>query len=74
LESLLVSKQKNFQLLYQIINAVWLLTYSKSVAARIGTETGLIPVLVQILKDVSKEKVVRMCLATFRVCLNFNLF
>jgi hypothetical protein len=59
--------KKNFQLLYQITNCLWLLTYNKTVAARVGDETAIIAALVDIVRDVTKEKVIRMAIGTFRV-------
>ena len=63
-------KMKNFQVLYQTVYALWLLTYNEEVAGKCG-ETKLISTLIEILRSVSRVKVVRMALATLRVTFFF---
>jgi len=70
LASLLKSKIKNFQIQYQILYSFWLLSYSEKVANLTGETNSIIGSVVEILRTVSKEKVVRMCLATLRNLLN----
>ncbi|KAH3742906.1 vacuolar ATP synthase subunit H [Pelomyxa schiedti] len=53
-----------FQLLYEVIFCIWLLCYEKDIASHLPDE--LIPHLVDIIKLVQKEKVHRVCIATFR--------
>lgn len=42
------------------------MTYTEKISSRVG-DTGLIPALVNVIKTVSKEKVVRLAIATLRV-------
>lgn len=64
LTPLLNPDSKNFQLLYQVVNCVWLVSFNKEIAAKIS-ETKIIPNLAKILKNVPREKIIRMCLASF---------
>ena len=65
--ALLETKSKNFQILYDTLYCLWLLSYSKQVAEFIGS-TKIIQSLANILKKgVTKEKVIRMTLATLGV-------
>jgi len=66
LVALLKSKTKNIQVLYQAVNCIWLLSYDSSVAEKMGGDTKVIPSLIEVLRTVQKEKVVRMALATLR--------
>jgi len=65
LASLVKNKGKNVQLLYQTIYCLWLLSYSRTVSEQMN-DTKVIPNLVEVLKTATKEKVVRMTLATLR--------
>jgi V-type H+-transporting ATPase subunit H len=65
LGNLLKTKVKNFQIVYQSVQCLWLLSFQKSVAEQIA-QTRIIHNLVEILKVVPKEKVIRMTLATLR--------
>lgn len=65
LVKIIQTQSSNFQLVYEAIYCVWLMTYNEKIAARVGA-TGLIPALVDIIKTVSKEKVVRLAIATLR--------
>jgi len=56
---------QHLQLLYQVCNCLWLLSYNRDVAARMTGEELLAPML-ELLKVVVKEKVIRMVLAAFR--------
>lgn len=56
----------NFQIQYQLIFCLWILTFSISLAERMN-KYNLIPVLADILSESVKEKVTRIILATFRV-------
>jgi len=54
-----------FQLQYQLIFSIWMLSFQVEVAAKIG-ENNVIPVLADILRNSQKEKVTRIIIATFR--------
>ncbi len=75
--SLVKNKSKNVQMLYQTVYCLWLLSYNQQVA-EVMNDTKVIPNLVEILRIATKEKVIRMTVATLRVCyvilyLYFNL-
>ncbi|CEF64336.1 V-type proton ATPase subunit H [Strongyloides ratti] len=55
----------NFQLQYQIIFCFWCLTFNEKLAKAVQ-HAGVIPLLVEILSETTKEKVMRIILATFR--------
>jgi len=74
LASLLKSKMQNakaIQICYQVVFCLWLLSYNKAVANQIP-ETSIIASLVDVLKVVANDKVVRMALAAFRNLLNIS--
>lgn len=72
LAGLLINKnQKNYQLLYQVINCIWLLSFNKKIAAEIS-KTKIIARLSDVLKNVPREKIVRMTVATFVVTIENN--
>lgn len=54
------------QLLYVVLVVVWSLSYTPECAAKLGAAAGLLPKLVDILKTVGKEKVVRVTCASLR--------
>jgi len=54
-----------FQLQYQLIFSMWLLSFQPDIAEKIGSE-NVIPVLSDILRNSQKEKVTRIIIATFR--------
>jgi len=54
-----------FQLQYQLIFCIWMLSFQVEIAAKIG-ENNVIPVLGDILRNSQKEKVTRIIVATFR--------
>merc|ERR1711998_397801 len=56
---------QNIQLLYQVTNCLWMLFYTKSVAETM-VEMLLVKALVDILKTIEKDKVIRMSLAVLR--------
>jgi V-type H+-transporting ATPase subunit H len=64
-------EQPNLQLLYQVTNCLWILSYTKGVQEKL-IYVGLIRNLVNLLKVVTKEKVIRMCLATLRNLVEFK--
>lgn len=55
----------NFQLQYQLVFCIWSLTFNNEIASHVQN-SGIIPVLGDILSECSKEKVIRIILATFR--------
>lgn len=60
-----LSGKTNFQLQYQLTFCVWCLSFNGDIAARVQN-SGIIQVLGDILSECSKEKVIRIILATFR--------
>lgn len=54
-----------YQVQYQLIFCLWILTYDVQIVNKIS-KLSLIPVMADILSDAAKEKVVRIILATFR--------
>mmetsp|Transcript_57088 Transcript_57088/g.134374 ORF Transcript_57088/g.134374 Transcript_57088/m.134374 type:complete len:248 (+) Transcript_57088:528-1271(+) len=56
---------KNLQVIYQVCHCMWLLSYHKEVADRM-VDISLLQPMLNLLKVVVKEKVIRMVLATFR--------
>jgi len=64
-------EQPNLQLLYQVTNCLWILSYTKGVQEKL-VSLGLIKSLVNLLKTVTKEKVIRMCLGTLRNLVEFK--
>lgn len=60
-----LSGKTNFQLQYQLTFCVWCLTFNPEIASRVQN-SGIIQVLGDILSECSKEKVIRIILATFR--------
>jgi len=69
LSNLLLTKTKQMQLLYQIINCIWLLSFNDKVAEKIG-DTRIISSLIDIIKIGYKEKIIRMAFATLVNCLD----
>eukprot|EP00026_Physarum_polycephalum_P003561 Phypoly_transcript_03574.p1 GENE.Phypoly_transcript_03574~~Phypoly_transcript_03574.p1 ORF type:complete len:295 (+),score=31.39 Phypoly_transcript_03574:303-1187(+) len=65
LVKIIQTQSSNFQLVYEAIYCAWLLTYNEKISALIGG-TGLIPALVDVIKTVTKEKVVRLSIASLR--------
>ena len=59
----------NFQLQYQLIFALWCLTFNPEIAKK-APSFGVIQVLGDILSESTKEKVIRIILATFANILN----
>lgn len=72
LDALLKSSVKNNQMTYQILYCFWLLTYNHTIGDRIGTETKAIGTIVSLLSENSKEKVIRLALASLRNLMNIG--
>jgi len=62
---ILKSQTSNLQLLYETTYVVWLLTYNQNISNNL-VDTGLIKALVDVVKVVNKEKVVRLAIAALR--------
>ncbi|XP_037079682.1 V-type proton ATPase subunit H-like isoform X2 [Pollicipes pollicipes] len=60
-----LSSGVNFQCQYQLVFCLWVLTFNADVAEEMS-KYSMIPLLSDVLIDTEKEKVVRMCVATFR--------
>jgi V-type H+-transporting ATPase subunit H len=61
---LLNTDSKNFQLLYQVVNCIWLISFNPKAAEKMS-EAKIIPNMAKILKNVPREKIIRMILAAF---------
>eukprot|EP00658_Telonema_sp_P-2_P012300 TRINITY_DN14688_c0_g1_i3.p1 TRINITY_DN14688_c0_g1~~TRINITY_DN14688_c0_g1_i3.p1 ORF type:complete len:485 (+),score=155.99 TRINITY_DN14688_c0_g1_i3:112-1566(+) len=62
---LLKEHQNNNQLLYQLSFCLWLLSYDPAIAEAIAA-TDVVHNMLRVMRDVTKEKVLRMCIACFR--------
>ncbi|XP_054267522.1 V-type proton ATPase subunit H isoform X1 [Macrosteles quadrilineatus] len=60
-----LSGRVNFQIQYQLIFCIWVLTFNPKLAERMN-KFNVIPILADILSDCVKEKVTRIILAVFR--------
>jgi len=69
LSTILKTKAKNFQLLYQTLFALWMLTYNHTVSIQIASSKA-ITYIIEVLKTQQKEKIIRLCLSTLTNCLN----
>jgi len=65
LVGLLEQQQQNLQVLYETIYCLWLLSYNQGIAMEAGN-SKLVSTVVDVLKAVSKEKIVRLCISTLR--------
>ncbi|XP_034666292.1 V-type proton ATPase subunit H isoform X2 [Drosophila subobscura] len=61
----ILSTRVNFQVQYQLIFCLWVLTFNPLLAAKMN-KFSVIPILADILSDCAKEKVTRIILAVFR--------
>lgn len=62
---LLKENKNNNQLLYQLSFCLWLLSYDKQIAEELAT-TDIVHNMLRVMRDVTKEKVLRVCVACFR--------
>eukprot|EP00656_Telonema_subtile_P053306 TRINITY_DN7689_c0_g1_i1.p1 TRINITY_DN7689_c0_g1~~TRINITY_DN7689_c0_g1_i1.p1 ORF type:complete len:486 (-),score=157.28 TRINITY_DN7689_c0_g1_i1:127-1584(-) len=62
---LLKEHQNNNQLLYQLSFCLWLLSYDAGIAEELS-QTEIVHNMLRVMRDVTKEKVLRMCVACFR--------
>jgi V-type H+-transporting ATPase subunit H len=60
----------NFQVQYQLIFCLWVLTFNPKMAGAMS-KFNVIPTLADILSESVKEKVTRIILATFRVSIAY---
>ncbi|KAI6205382.1 hypothetical protein M3Y94_00785900 [Aphelenchoides besseyi] len=60
-----LSGKTNFQTQYQLVFCVWCLTFNADIAVKVQS-SGIIQILGDILSECSKEKVIRIILASFR--------
>ncbi|CAB3380459.1 Hypothetical predicted protein [Cloeon dipterum] len=60
-----LSSRQNFQIQYQLIFCLWVLTFNPEMAGRMN-RYNVIPILADILSDSVKEKVTRIILAVYR--------
>jgi len=65
LTEILKTQQTNLQLLYEATFVMWLLTYNERISISVA-DTGLIKVLVDIIKIITKEKILRLAIAALR--------
>ncbi|XP_078382039.1 V-type proton ATPase subunit H-like isoform X2 [Oculina patagonica] len=65
--SALLAPNIGFQLQYQLIFVLWLLTFDPRIAQRMTGSSAVIRVLADILRESGKEKVTRIIIATLRV-------
>lgn len=61
----ILSSRVNFQVQYQLIFCLWVLTFNPLLAEKMN-KFNIIPILADILSDCAKEKVTRIVLAVFR--------
>jgi len=62
----LLNPQANFQILYQVLVAIWLLSYNEKIRTEGIAPSGVLPKIVEILKSAAKEKVLRVCLSVLK--------
>jgi len=65
LVTILHTQMANLQLLYETAYVVWLMSYNKDIAENL-VDTGLIKAVVGIIKAITKEKIVRLAVASLR--------
>jgi len=61
----ILSSRVNFQVQYQLVFCIWVLTFNPLLATKMN-KFSVIPILADILNDCAKEKVTRIILAVFR--------
>ncbi|XP_037957444.1 V-type proton ATPase subunit H isoform X3 [Teleopsis dalmanni] len=61
----ILSSHVNFQVQYQLVFCLWVLTFNPLLATKMN-KFSVIPILADILNDCAKEKVTRIILAVFR--------
>jgi len=66
LNGVLRAQNSNFQLLYETTYCLWLLTYNKEISGKFSKSSTVIHKLVEIVRTIGKEKVIRMAIAALR--------
>lgn len=64
--SKLLDNNSNFQMQYQVIFCYWLLTYNVAIASKIDPQYHVIKVISGVISKASKEKVIRVSVATLK--------
>lgn len=59
---------------YQVGFCFWLLTFEQGIAEQINKKFDIIPLLTNVAQSAVKEKVIRVIVATFRVCVQPYMF
>jgi len=65
LVNVLATQALNLQLIYETVYAIWMMSYNNEIASNL-IDTGLIKALVDIIKSITKEKIVRLSVASLR--------
>ena len=68
----LLNTKCGFQVQYQTIVCIWLLSFTPELSTRM-VRYNPVPILADILGEAAKEKVTRIVLATFRVCVMISI-
>lgn len=71
LVDMLKTQSGNIQLMYETIFCIWMMTYNQEIASNV-VGTGLIPALVDVIKTIVKEKVVRLSISSLRNLLDID--
>ncbi|KAI8092784.1 ATPase, V1 complex, subunit H [Halteromyces radiatus] len=64
--SILLQNGNNPQKTYEVLFAVWLLTFQSKIAGHLNEKYDVIPTLMEIAKSAVKEKVIRITMAIFK--------
>jgi hypothetical protein len=67
----ILKNKPSAQMSYQAALCFWLLSFDTEIAQTINASCDVIPLLLDIAQSAVKEKVIRVVMATFRVCHNF---
>jgi len=66
LNAIICTQMNNFQLLYQATYCCWLMSFNKDIAANFSGAGTFLYKLVEIVRTIGKEKVIRMALSSLR--------
>lgn len=58
---------------YELVFAIWLLTFDRDIAANLNQKYDVIPTLIEVAKQAVKEKIIRVVVATFKVGLIYSV-
>lgn len=67
LVNILKKGNSNPQVTYELVFAIWLLTFDRDIAANLNKKYDVIPTLIEVAKQAVKEKIIRVVVATFKV-------